>query len=56
MPDPQMLIPNALERFDVQSGDLVDEQTRERIHRFLEALVVWTQRFKLPVTAHERSK
>jgi chromate reductase len=56
MPDPQMLIPYALERFDAQTGDLVDEQTRERMHRFLEALVEWTERFKLPVTGYERSK
>src|SRR4051812_44331979 len=53
MPDPQMLIPYALERFDAQTGDLVDEQTRERMHRFLEALVEWTERFKMSVTAYE---
>src|SRR3954451_8298784 len=56
MPDPQMLIPYALERFDAETGDLVDEQTRERMHRFLEAFVEWTERFKIPITAYERSK
>jgi hypothetical protein len=56
MPEPQMLIPYALERFDVLTGDLVDERTRESMHRFLRALVEWTERFKIPVTAYERSK
>jgi chromate reductase, NAD(P)H dehydrogenase (quinone) len=56
MPDPQMLIPHALERFDAQTGDLVDEQTRERMQRFLQALVEWTERFKISVTAYERSR
>jgi chromate reductase, NAD(P)H dehydrogenase (quinone) len=56
MPEPQMLIPFALERFDEQTGDLVDERTRERMNRFLEELVEWTERFKMNVTAYERSK
>jgi chromate reductase, NAD(P)H dehydrogenase (quinone) len=56
LPEPQMLIPYALERFDAQTGELVDERTRESMRRFLNALVEWTQRFKLPVTAHERSE
>jgi chromate reductase, NAD(P)H dehydrogenase (quinone) len=56
MPEPQMLIPYALERFDEQTGDLVNERMREMMHRFLKALVEWTQRFKMTVTAYERSK
>jgi chromate reductase len=56
MPEPQMLIPYALERFDGQTGDLVDERTRKGMQRFLEALVEWTERFKMTVTAYERSK
>src|SRR5919107_911779 len=55
MPDPPMLIPYALERFDEQTGNLVDERTRERMKRFLEALVEWTERFKMNLTAHHRS-
>jgi chromate reductase, NAD(P)H dehydrogenase (quinone) len=53
MPEPQMLIPFALQRFDEQTGDLVDEGTRERVHRFLVALVEWTERFRVP--AYKRS-
>jgi chromate reductase, NAD(P)H dehydrogenase (quinone) len=56
MPEPQMLIPFALERFDAQTGDLVDERTREMMDRFLKALVEWTERFKMSVPAYERSK
>ena len=42
MPEPQMLIPNSYERFS-ESGDLTDEETRERMRRFIEALVNWTE-------------
>src|SRR5919202_4049847 len=45
MPEPQMLVSNARERFD-EKGDLVDEETRERMRRFLAALVEWTELFK----------
>jgi chromate reductase len=55
MPEPQMLIPYAREKFDVETGDLTDEQTRERIRRFLDALVEWAERFEEPATAYERS-
>jgi len=55
MPEPQMLIPFALQRFDNQTGDLVDERTRESMRRFLVALVEWTERFEISLTAHERS-
>ncbi len=44
MPEPQMLIPYAREKFDVETGDLTDEQTRERMRHFLGALVEWTER------------
>lgn len=54
MPEPQMLIPYSREKFD-ENGDLVDEETRERMRRFLNALVEWTERFKESVTAYERS-
>ena len=56
IPEPQMLIPFALERFDVQTGDLVDERTQDSMRRFLKALAEWTQRFKMSVPAYERSK
>ncbi len=54
MPEPQMLIPNARQRFD-ESGDLTDEETRERMRRFLAALVKWTKQMGQPETAYERS-
>ena len=55
MPEPQMLISNARERFD-ENGDLTDEQTRERMRRFIVALVEWTERFKKPASAaYDRS-
>lgn len=44
VPEPQMLIPYSREKFDVETGNLTDEQTRERIRRFLDALVEWTER------------
>jgi chromate reductase, NAD(P)H dehydrogenase (quinone) len=56
MPEPHMLIPYALERFDEQTGNLVNERTRERMNRFLKALVELTERFKMNLTAYERSK
>ena len=43
MPEPQMLIPNSYGRFD-ENGDLTDEETRERMRRFLGALVGWSER------------
>jgi len=55
MLEPQMLIPFAMQRFDQQTGDLVDERTRESMRRFLVALVEWTERFEISLTAHERS-
>ncbi len=54
MPEPQMLISDARERFD-ENGDLIDEETRKRMHRFIEALVEWTELFKKPVTTHDRN-
>src|SRR5215203_4718752 len=48
MPEPQMLIPFALQRFD--------ERTRESMRRFLVALVEWAGRFEISLTAHERSR
>lgn len=55
MPEPQMLIPFALQRFDQQTGDLVDERTRQSMRRFLVALLEWSRRFDVSLTAHERS-
>ena len=49
-----MLIPFALQRFDQQTGDLVDERTRESMRRFLVALLEWSRRFEVSLTAHER--
>ena len=39
----------------METGDLTDEQTRERMRRFLNALVQWVERFEEPTTAYERS-
>ena len=54
MPEPQMLIPNSRERFD-ENGNLTDEQTRERMRRFLIALVEWTRRLS-GSKAHEGAR
>ncbi len=54
VPEPQMLIPYAREKFDVETGDLTDDQTRERMRRFLDALVEWTQRLAAREPAQDR--
>ncbi len=54
MPEPQMLVSDARERFD-ENGELFDEQTRKRMQRFIESLVEWTERFRKAVAAHGRS-
>jgi chromate reductase, NAD(P)H dehydrogenase (quinone) len=56
MPEPQLLIPFSGQKFDAQTGDLVDEETRERLRRFLEALVEWSERVGKPAAARERSR
>jgi hypothetical protein len=43
MPEPHMMIPNSYERFD-ENGDLTDEETRQRLRRFIEVLYEWTER------------
>jgi hypothetical protein len=53
MPEPQVLIPFSRQKFDKQTGDLVDEETRERLRRFLSALAEWTQRFEQPTKARQ---
>lgn len=52
MPEPQMLVSQAREKFD-DNGNLVDEETRERLRRFLNALVEWTERLEKPAPAKE---
>jgi hypothetical protein len=52
MPEPQMLISRSRQRFD-ESGDLIDEETRQRLRRFLVALVEWTERFERRVSTSE---
>ena len=54
MPEPQMLIPFSRQKFDAETGDLVDEETRNRLRRFLSALTEWTGRFEEPLKAHQR--
>jgi chromate reductase, NAD(P)H dehydrogenase (quinone) len=54
MPEPQMLIPFSRQKFDPQTGDLVDEETRERLRRFLSALAEWTGRFEETTKTHRR--
>ena len=53
--EPQMLTPYARKQFEVKTGDLIDEQTRERMRRFLNALFQYVERFEEPATAYERS-
>ena len=45
MPEPQMMIPNSYERFD-EDGNLTDEETRQRLGRFLGALREWAGRLE----------
>jgi hypothetical protein len=56
MPEPQMLIPFSRQKFDAETGDLVDEETRERLRRFLEALPVWTQLFEEPMPHRRQAR
>lgn len=53
MPEPQMLIPFSRQKFDGETGDLVDKETRERLRRFLSALAEWIQQFEQSITAHQ---
>jgi chromate reductase, NAD(P)H dehydrogenase (quinone) len=50
----QMLIPYAREKLDVETGDLTDEQTRQRMRRFLDALVEWSERLTRQEHARDR--
>ena len=54
MPEPQMLISHSRQKFDAQTGDLLDEETRDRLRRFLEALVEWSERVGRPAATYER--
>jgi len=42
MPEPQMLIPFSRQKFDAETGDLMDKETSDRLRRFLSALAEWT--------------
>jgi chromate reductase len=42
---PEVMIPRAADKFDAQ-GNLIDNDTRERIRELLSALVAWTIRLK----------
>ena len=53
MPEPQMLIPFSRQKFDGETGDLVDKETRERLRRFLSAMAEWIQQFEQSITAHQ---
>lgn len=55
LPEPQMLIPNSRTKFDAETGDLVDEETRDRMRRFLRALTDWTATVGRPAGAYEAS-
>jgi hypothetical protein len=50
-----LLIPFSRQKFDAQTGDLLDEETHDRLRRFLEALVEWSERVGRPAAAFERS-
>jgi len=43
-----MLIPFSRQKFAAETGDLVDEETRDRLRRFLSALGEWTLRVRGP--------
>lgn len=45
MPQPEILVFRALEKFD-ENGDLTDAKTAEYLGKYLEALRVWTLKFK----------
>jgi hypothetical protein len=49
------LIPFSRQKFDAETGDLVDEETRDRLRRFLEALVEWTGWITTARPAYQRS-
>jgi len=55
MPEPQMLVGNARQRFD-ESGNLIDGETRQRLERFILALREWAYRMQAPVAAREGSE
>ena len=54
MPDPQMLIPFSPQKFDPKTGNLVDEETRDRLRRFLSALAEWAHRLEEPLKASQK--
>ena len=54
MLDHQMLIPFSRQKFDPEMGNLVDEETRDRLRRFLKALVEWTERVTTAHPAYQR--
>ena len=54
IPEPQMLIPFSHQKFDQETGDLVDRETRERLRRLLSALAERTRRFEKPMRAQQR--
>jgi hypothetical protein len=56
MPESQMLIPFSRQKFDTKKGDLVDEETCERLRCVLEALVEWNERVGRPAAAYERGR
>jgi chromate reductase, NAD(P)H dehydrogenase (quinone) len=45
MPEPEVLVSKARDRFDAE-GNLVDEETRESVHKLLDALVEWSARVR----------
>jgi hypothetical protein len=54
VPDPQMLIPFSPQKFDPKTGNLVDEETRDRLRRFLSALAEWAHRLEEPLKASQK--
>ena len=46
MPRPEVVITFAAQKFDVESGRLIDEPTREHLGRWLEAFVAWIERVR----------
>ena len=46
MSQPEIKIPSAAQLFD-ETGNLIDESTRQHLRKFLEAFVVWIGRFQV---------
>ena len=49
---PEVMVPHCDDKID-QTGRVTDTHTREKIREFLEALVAWTRRLRVPEYAEQ---